>query len=284
MKFFIIYLLAVGVLFSAEKSCETDSIQNTKTKSSMERWLDGNFGLKPHKVNYILPYAYRSDAYQSYVSSITYSNIEAELQVSLKLQIANDLLGLNEKYYLAYTQQAFWQLYIDSAPFRESLYNPEAFLEFPIRDSDSFFGLRSLIVGYAHKSNGQPNTENIPDVRGNLSRSVNYIYTTLRMQHKTLVTDITLWVPISDLDDNPDLMEYSGYSSLKFTYFLNGHMFTLMGRGNFETLNGAVEGTYSYPLIKDTNLYIKVFSGYGESLIDYNNKLTKYSIGFSFSR
>ena len=283
----IIIFLSLSLSLLAEQSFDVEDIDNKATKSSMEKWLDGNFGLQPHNVNYILPFGYRENPYTSTLP-IIYNNKEAELQVSLKLMLLKDIFGLNEKYYVAYTQQAFWQLYIDSSPFRESLYNPEAFVDFPLQDADSILGLRSLTFGYAHESNGQPNTSgivlNTSDVLDNLSRSINFLYIKLRMQHEALVTDLIFMEPISDLSDNPDIMDYRGRVSVKLTYFKYKNMFTLMARGNISTLKGAVEGTYSYPLIKDTNLYIKVFSGYGESLIDYNHNFTKYSIGFSFSR
>ncbi len=286
-KIVVLIFLNISILFSQE-SYDIENVENSKTKASMQKWLDGNFGLKPYRVNYILPYGYREDSYVSKVPSIEYTNIEAELQVSLKLQIFKDIFKLHERYYISYTQQAFWQLYANSAPFRESLYNPEVFIEFPIDDDISIFNLRTFTFGYAHRSNGQPDTSGITfstnQTLENMSRSLNYIYGTIRMQYESLITDITLLATISDLSDNPDIMDYYGYSNIKFTYFINKHMFTLYARGNMITGNGAVEATYSYPLISDTNLYVKIFSGYGESLIDYDNQITKFSIGFSFSR
>lgn len=284
----IIILLSLSLSLSAEALYDSSNIENNETKSSVAKWLEGNFGLQPHKVNYILPIGYREYPYESYIPTINYKNHEAELQVSLKLALLKNIFGLHEKYYVSYTQQAFWQLYIDSSPFRESLYNPEVFIDFPISDSHSIFGFRSLVVGYAHESNGQPDTSGIEfstsQTLANFSRSINYLYVKLRMQHKALITDLTFMEPIADLSDNPDIMDYRGHVGVKFTYFHNKNMFTLMARGNVNTLNGAVEGTYSYPLIKDINLYVKIFSGYGESLIDYNHQFTKYAIGFSFSR
>jgi len=286
-KFLFILLFSFLSLF-AEEPCSVNDIEDIETKKSIQMWLNGNFGLMPHNVNYILPYGFREEAYQSSIPKINYNNIEAQLQVSLKLMLFKDIFGFKERYYVAYTQQAFWQLYIGSSPFRESLYSPETFVEFPIKDTNSLFRLRSLTFGYAHESNGQPNTEGITFVDSetleNFSRSINYLYLTLRTQHEALISDFTVITPISDHDNNSDIMDYRGCLKVKFTYFYDEHMFTLMGRGNLGTLRGAMEGTYSYPLIKDTNLYIKIFNGYGESLIDYNNNFTKYSIGFSFSR
>ncbi len=274
---------------AAKGKINIEDVKNDASKESMERWLNGGFALETYKVNYILPYGYSNKNYKP-KGPLTYDNIEAELQVSLKLRVAKNLFGLHESYYLSYSHQSFWQIYVKSAPFRETNYNPEGFVIFPVSDTFSIFQLRSVKLAIAHKSNGQPNTEGV-DINGvaleNLSKSINYVYTTIRMQHDTLITDFTLLAPMGtgeNLSDNPDIMDYWGYGNVKFTYFYKEHMFTLMLRGNFDTQKGAAEATYSYPLHNNTNLYIKLFTGYGESLIDYNRDLSKASIGFSFSR
>lgn len=289
-KIFLVVLLSLSLLGGdfSDKPVDLDKLNSFKTRKSVESWLNGNFGLKPHHVNYVLPFGFRERPYESSIPQLDFTNIEAQLQVSLKLMLTKNHLGLGEKYYIAYTQRAFWQLYINSSPFRESLYSPEAFVAFPINDSSSMFGLRSLTFGYKHESNGQPDTDGITFESGetlkNFSRSLDYFYLELRTQHNSLVSDFTLLAPFDDFSDNPGIMDYRGHTQLKLTYFVNEHMFTLMGRGNLRTQKGAVETTYSYPLLNDANFYVKIFSGYGESLIDYNRELTKYSIGFSFSR
>jgi len=296
IRLYIITTLLFATLLSAREPDATkskiniDNIQNDRSKDNMQDWLDDIFGLRPYKANYILPFGIANKPYTTHLySAIPYDKKEAEIQVSLKLQVAQNLFGLHERYYLAYTQQAFWQIYIDSAPFRESLYNPEGFVVFPISDKKSMFHMRSLKIAVAHKSNGQPNTTNVPEFNGfNISKSINYLYATLRLQHDALITDFTLLSPFpgnANLDDNPDLMKYLGYTKIKFTYFYNEHMFSLMARGNIDSMKGAIEATYSYPLRKHKSyLYIKLFTGYVESLIDYNNDITKFSIGVSFSR
>lgn len=291
MRYIVLLLCVLNLYANSGDDFETvdvEKVKNDKSKESMQKWLDGDFALQTYKTNYILPYGYSNKEYVS-IGPLEYKNIEAELQVSLKLKVAKNLLGLHESYYLSYSHQAFWQIYIQSAPFRETNYNPEGFVIFPINDTFSYFKLRSLKFALAHKSNGQPNTtdveiDGIPI--GNVSKSINYVYGSARMQHGALITDFNLLAPLgtgSNLSDNPDLMDYLGYGSVKFTYFYFEHMFTLMTRGNLKTKKGALELTYSYP-IRKSNLYIKLFSGYGESLIDYNRNLTKLAIGFSFSR
>jgi phospholipase A1 len=275
---------------ATKSKIDIQNIKNDRSKGSMQNWLDDIFGLQPYKPNYLLPFAIANKAYVSHLPDVlTYDKKEAEIQVSLKLQVARNLFGLGEKYYLAYSHHAFWQIYIDSSPFRESNYNPEGFVVFPISDRKSMFHMRSLKIAMAHKSNGQPDTTEVPEFNGfNLSKSINYFYATLRLQHDTLITDLTLLTPFpgnTSLSDNPDLMKYLGYTKVKFTYFYHKNMFTLMARGNIDSMKGAVEATYSYPLRKDKSyLYVKLFSGYVESLVDYNKNITKFSIGVSFSR
>jgi len=279
----------VQAVDESKSKIEIDDIANNKSKENMQQWINAEFGLQPYKTNYLLPFGVADKRYVAYRPGEKYLRYEAELQVSLKLRVVKNLFGLQEKYYLSYTQRSFWQIYKYSSPFRESVYNPEAFVVFPISDRKSSLQMRSLKVALAHKSNGQPNTQDNPVYNGfNLSKSINYIYATLRLQHQTLITDITLMTPYlggSDLSDNPDIMKYLGYSKVKFIYFYNEHMFTVMIRGNIDSLKGAVEATYSYPLKKDkTYYYMRFFSGYIESLIDYNRPITKFAIGFSFSR
>lgn len=289
MKILVWVLLLVSISY-AQSMTKLDKVEDYTTKSSMQEWLDHDFGLRPYRTNYLLPLCYATDAYTSNMPDVEYSNFEVELQVSLMMNVGNDLFGLNEKYYLSYTQHSFWQLYIESSPFRETNYNPEAFVIFPIHHKHSFVNVRSLKFAFAHKSNGQPDTSKVVfDTNtslGNLSKSVNYLYTTLRLQRKSLIVDLKAWYRIPEdpaTDDNPDLMTYTGYTSAKGTYFYGKNMFTLMGRLNFSSGKGAIEATYSHPFMYNY-IYAKIFSGYTESLIDYNKYITKISLGFSFSR
>ena len=296
--FLLSLLLSTGVLTYADSvgekgKVEIEEIPDRKAKESMEKWLDGDFGLEPHYVNYILPFGYTKNDYKSYVASDEYGDIEAELQVSFKINIGNDLFGLDEKYYLSYSHRAFWQIYETSSPFRETNYNPEMFVVFPISDRRSSFNMRSVTLAYSHISNGQGQTHDetlytyTHDDPNNRSRGLDNFYINFTFQHETLITDFKIWTPpieSKEDSDNPDIMDYAGYTQLKFSYFWGNNMFTLMGRGNPKTGKGAVEATYSYPLVNGTYFYAKVFTGYGESLVDYNNNITKFALGFSFSR
>lgn len=288
MKSFIGTTLLAASLLATESSRFID-IQNEKTLESLANHENANYGLEPHYVNYLLPYGYTSATYKHYGPSEDYRHYEAELQISLKLKIAKNLFALNEKYYLAYSHKAFWQLYSDSSPFRETNYNPEGFVVFPISDKESIFSLQSFTFGVSHISNGQGIIEEesvgtdypYPLMH---SRSINFFYSKFSMQHGSLMSDVRLYMPFGSKGDNPDIMDYRGYFDAEFRYFYEQHLVSLCGNYSFRNGKGSVTTTYSYPIASDVNLYMKIFSGYGESLIDYNNFVRKYSIGFSFSR
>jgi phospholipase A1 len=268
----------------------TEDIRDTKAKESIGSWAEEKFGLTPYRPNYILPFGYTSYNYKEYTPTDgEYKNVEVELQISFKVALKKNLFGLNEVIYGAYTQESFWQLYIESSPFRESNYNPELFVVFPL-GSKEYFGLKSFEFGYSHLSNGQGNItkveggEQYPEFE-NRSRSINKLYAKLTFQQESFIYSVSAWTRVGNLDDNPDIMDYYGYMDAEVMYFYKKNLFTLAGRLNPATLKGAAELTYSYPGALDgVYFFAKIFTGYGESLIDYDNYLTKYSFGFSFSR
>ena len=66
-------------------------------------------------------------------------------------------------------------------------------------------------------------------------------------------------------------------------YKLNEHSFSLISRNNIESRfkKGSVEGSWSFPIHNRVKGYIKVFSGYGNSLIEYNQYTSTVGIGVS---
>ncbi|MDD5157218.1 phospholipase A [Sulfurimonas sp.] len=290
-KIVFVVLIMSFSLFGLETNSKFDigPVENNESREYMINWSDGAFELKPHKVNYVMPLSYVDARFKKEdPNAYQYKSIETEMQVSLKLNIGSNLLGLNERYFLAYTHRSLFQLYAHSSPFRETNYNPEGFAVFPVTGNKE--NLKSITLALAHMSNGRPENSNykyISDDPDNLSRSVNYTYLNFAFQHDSLITDLKFWTALPENkkeNNNPDIMSYYGDASLKFTYFLNKHMFTLMGRTSLTHGHGAVESTYSYPLRNGVFAYAKIFSGYGDSMIDYNNYVNRFSLGFAFSR
>jgi len=298
-KTVIILLLMAGTLLQAEGegtsvmngTINTETVRDRQAREYITDWSGETFGLTPYQPNYVLPFGYTGYDYKEYTPNDgEYLNYEAELQVSFKFALARDLLGWGETYYAAYTQRSFWQIYKQSSPFRETNYSPELFMTIPMGEK-STFGPKMLTFGYWHLSNGQGNIEKTDNVERypefvNRSRSLNRLYTKFTFQHQSLVWDMMLWYPFGNYaDDNPDIMDYFGYGSISAMYFYKKHLFTARVQGNPATQKGALELTYSYPgKVKGVYFFGKLFTGYGESMIDYNHNVTKISFGISFSR
>lgn len=301
----IVFSLALGVvsLCGAQKyDFILDEVDGNETKKSVKKSLLSTFDVSAHKTNYVLPFSIGDTVYTSYSPSDEFTNVEAEFQFSVKLNLTKNLMGLGEEYNFAYTQHSFWQIYAPSAPFRETNYNPEFFVGFPVNDKNMFH-LKYFQLAVAHQSNGQGNiTVQDLDINAstlqnnavksswlqNRSRSWNYLASHFYFQFKNIFTELTLWyrIPEGGHDDNPDLTDYLGHGSLKFDYFKGDNMYTLLYRQGDKLSRYGVEASWSYPVPYSDNsyFYVKGFSGYGESLIDYNTKLNKFAVGISLSR
>ncbi len=280
---------------------DLDPVDDNETAETIRKVVVSDFGLKTFQANYLLPFGYRNGVYDSYVPSDHYTNMEAEMQLSFRLDVLPNLFGLNETYSAAYTQRSFWQVYADSAPFRETNYQPEVFVTFPTAIHK--IPIKAFSVGIAHQSNGQGNiteqdfgdvnlssiSDTLKPYLRNRSRSWNYAWTEALFQTGSLFAELKLWYRFKEKkgeDDNPDLIDYMGHGSLRLLLPYGKSMSELLLRQNFRTGKGAQQLTWSYPLSHRENVFwfFKAFTGYGESLIDYNNYVTKFAVGFSFSR
>ena len=202
---------------------------------------------------------------------------ETEFQISLKFDIASNLLGLGEIYSFGYTQRSFWQLYVPSAYFRESNYNPEFFITIPTAQINYVKFIKAIKLSIEHQSNGRG---------GEQERSWNYLSGGISFQYKNLFTELNLWYRLPDATDyNPDLIDYIGNGNLSFLLPYKKNLLKLVLRNNFKD-HGSIEFSHSYPFFgrDDLFFYTKIFSGYDESLIDYNNYVNKIGIGLSMSR
>ncbi len=247
------------------------------------------FTIMAHKPNYFLAATYNSKGYDAELyqeqyrdPSIKFDDTEAQFQISLKAPL---WVGLFDKVdiYAAYTNRSFWQFYNSelSSPFRETNHEPEIWAQFT--PSWEIFGFRNLAnsVGVVHQSNGKG---------GVLSRSWNRIYANFVFARGNFAFGIKPWVRIAEDasdDDNPDITDYMGHFEWRAGYEWKGNVFSFMSRNNIESGfdKGAVEFGWSFPLWKYPYLkgYIQYFNGYGESLIDYNQRVNRIGIGISLT-
>ena len=175
----------------------------------------------------------------------------------------------------AYTQTSWWQITRASAPFRETNYQPEIFLNFVYPKYLESIGVQNLKFGLLHESNGRD---------GSNSRSWNRAYLQSDFVYGNFSVSPRAWVVVGDKGDNKDILKYIGHGDVRLSYNLNDHIFSLMLRNNLhfdKTNKGAAELSYMFPIFS-TGVYgyLQYFTGYGESLIDYNRHTDKVGLGF----
>ncbi len=211
----------------------------------------------------------------------TLDSTEAAFQISFKFR----LLTTDDRrwgIWAAYTQQSQWQLYNDSGnasrPFRETNYMPELILGY--KPGLQWGGLQWNLVNLAfnHQSNGRSDL---------LSRSWDRLIAGVGVEHGDFALLARLWWRLpesSDSDDNPTISDYYGWGDLSAIYKWRGQSFAGTIRGNPSTGKGAAQLTWtSAPLLGPVRGYVKLFSGYGETLIDYNWKQSTIGIGVTLN-
>lgn len=240
------------------------------------------YAITAHKQNYILPITHanglKDETYEDLVDgdqNRILDDQEAKFQLSLKIPLNYSSMFVDgDSLYFGFTLQSYWQVYNDneSAPFRETNYQPEVFYTMPLGWKLSG-GDTGLTFGLEHQSNGRSEP---------LSRSWNRVYSTFMWADEDLAMSLKAWYRIpedDDDDDNPDIDDYMGYVEHRAAYKMNGLTFSSMLRGNVAEGHGAVELGMSFPIWGRLNGYVQYFNGYGESLIDYDNSIERFGIG-----
>lgn len=247
------------------------------------------YPIRFYKENYFLVGRYTSDVNTApYLplneaiggSPENLNNTEAKFQLSFKGRLwttADRRVGL----WAAYTQQNQWQLYNGDAsrPFRETNYMPELFVSYrPDVELPGGFRWKLVNLGYNHQSNGRSDA---------LSRSWNRVVATFGAEAGDFAVFADVWYRLPEKagdDDNPDITDYYGHGMLSALYRWRGHSFAGWLRGNVGTGKGAVQASWmSPPFFGPLRAYVQVFSGYGESLIDYDWKQTTIGAGVALS-
>lgn len=248
--------------------------------ASLLQQHDSPFILYPYESNYML-YTYTSNINKTAIGSYNWADEarkdEVNFQLSLGFPLWRGILGDNSLLGASYTQRSWWQLSNrgESSPFRETNYEPQLFLGWATDYTFAGWTLRDVEVGFNHQSNGRSEPT---------SRSWNRAYVRLMAQNGDWQVDLKPWIRFSDSeDDNPDIAKYMGYYRLRVGYVWGDSVFSAEGRYNWNSGYGGGELGWSYPLTDHVRFYTKVFSGYGESLIDYNHRQTRFGIGVTLN-
>jgi phospholipase A1 len=83
---------------------------------------------------------------------------------------------------------------------------------------------------------------------------------------------------------NPDIAKFLGHENLHFSYRLHDVVLSLEAQ-NLESglRRGFLQATVSYPLLKHFSIYGQFFTGYGQSLIEYDHRTNGAGIGIAFN-
>ena len=240
------------------------------------------YSLVPHRPSYILPVSLNNKPNETPnidgSSEMDVKDNEVKFQLSLKVKLWEDILGNDMDLWFGYTQQSFWQLYntAESSPFRETNYEPELLVNF--RTDYDILGMkcRMINVGFNHQSNGRSEP---------YSRSWNRIVANVGLEKDNFTLLLKTWYRLPESktdDDNPDTDDYLGYGEIWGYYTTGKQRFAVMLRNNLQSHEnrGALQLDWSFPLIPRVSGYIQYFTGYGESLLDYNHSVNRIGIGF----
>lgn len=274
MKFFLLSaifaLLISGAVFAAEpetKDTTTASSNKDTIPKEIEKASKDIFGIDP---------ANKFSLYQP--TYFVFGKENLKLQFSGKYRVAKSF-----NLYLGYTQTMFWNIYNASAPFDDINYNPEVF--YRLVETDSKF-LKSIDFGVQHTSNGED---------GDKSRSLNRIFLktnfVTNIGRNTILGEFKLQDIYSKASANANVVDYMGYWDFKVTVThifvhntqrLDAEYRFFAGKKVFNIEKGGRELGLIYRLGSENfnpAFYLQYYSGYAESLLHYNQKVSQARLG-----
>lgn len=226
-----------------------------------------------------------------------YKHGETKIHLSVRTKVAKGLLKSGEtdaddqdSLWFGYTQQSYWQLFSPaiSRPFRSTDHEPEVIYIYPHQIAlPGGWNYRLSGLGLVHQSNGQSDP---------LSRSWNRTYL-MGAAEKQLSPESSLrlqariWDRLRESapnDNNPGIENYIGRGELTANWQINKantvgvtlrHSLRSEGRGSTRVdWMMAPAGSPSYTGLR---YHVQLFSGYGDSLLDYNKRRNVLSVGLS---
>lgn len=219
----------------------------------------------------------------------------AKFQFSFKYQLVDARSGLAKQagfvtnMFFGFTQTSLWDWERESAPFEDSSYKPELMFQFNrlAQAGEADWFCFDLQTGVMHESNGRD---------GANSRSLNLAYLRPKLSFGQegdwlLTLAPRAWFYVGDLEDNPDLERYRGYADVRATIGAPGGIeLAALVRVGDEFDRGSLQLDLTFPLHQirwvgfTWYLQAQYFTGYGESLLHYNERSEAFRIGFSLYR
>jgi outer membrane phospholipase A len=218
----------------------------------------------------------------------------AKFQVSFAYQLLNNDGALAADYpalkgfHLGYTQTSLWDWHKASAPFYDTSYRPELFYAWKnvTRAQPNDWVQLDLQGGLKHESNGKAGAD---------SRTMDtaYVRPTLTLGRDDgfqFAVQPGVWAYIGSVSGNSDIADYRGYADLRTVVgWKRGFQLSAMGRMGEDGNHSSEQFDLTYPTMRlcgDFSLFLDVqyFTGYGESLLGYNQRSDELRVGFALFR
>lgn len=294
-------IIALFVLLSLGGAAYSQNFFEGEASILTERWdlndaeseSKGLFVIKQYKPVYVLLAKVSSDVNKqpqsdgpnnSIPEAAPLNKTETKFQLSLKTKIFNDVFGKKRggDFWVGYTQTSFWQVYNSeiSRPFRETNYEPELMFILPVHYRVFGFESAFMGIGITHQSNGRSNP---------LSRSWNRVVAQFAWEGKNTSVVFKPWLRLqesADVDDNPGIENYVGRGELLVAYGKGRHDLSCQARHSMrfgDNNRGSIQLSYAFRIWDHLKFHTQFFTGYGESMIDYNHRQTTLGFGLSLT-
>lgn len=259
-------LLSTGPLAAAEEEPQSAATEPGRGTIQLPA------GVSLYRSNFALPITWSEDA-------DGVEDVEFQFQLSFQYKFVDTPV------YIAYTQVSYFRWLDDenSRPFRETNYNPEIWYRF--RRGRLWPDWLGLDIGFEHESNGESQPQ---------SRSWDRANVRAWFDHRQWRGSLKLWSRVSTADepstpenpggdDNPDIIDFYGHHELRLGYtFDNGDRLSAVSRYAFSDERGALRLDYAKPTGGGSGYwFVRLFSGYGESLETFRENRTRIGFGFA---
>lgn len=236
-----------------------------------------DFAIGLNRPTYILPYYYTASPDYAVYEGDTPDNqplekSEFKFELSLLMPVWQSVMDTPLDINVSYTQLSYWQVYTSSAWFRETDYEPELIFNYMLNPNNQ------VGVSLNHESNGRGGSE---------ERSWNRVIGIYTYGANNWMVTARAWALVfkgesSDIH-NPDIVDYLGHGDLTASYSVKELVISLTG-GNFERFGRShFQGSLSYPITKKIRFYVQGYSGYGQSLIEYDHRTNAAGVGIAFN-
>lgn len=278
------YLRSLNERTDFKHSQSSSSIMQERIEVENQE-LPNPFAITFYKQNYFLPYYYTGSPYNKiYKNQIPdgekLNRSELKYQLSFKVPIWNKILNSKNSIYFAYTQLSYWQLYNKKSFFRSTDYEPEFFLQNELGwNIFHDWHLDLVKLGIIHQSNGFGTS---------LERSWNRVYVEANISNPNMLISVKPWIAFYDSTYrkfNPDMTKYLGYGEILLAYKFGKQVVSLQSHSLIERRARYATGifTYSFPITPYINGFAQIFSGYGQSLIEYNKRSNSAGVGLALN-